>query len=104
MDRAVSTVEGIKQAMEERKLIATSQGFLETSCFSSYWEARKFLLHISLPAAEEERSHLSPVAARSPGAGGPGQSLQVVFREPRHPVLTALLELVFLQPSLLLPS
>lgn len=54
-DRAVTRVEDVEQTTEERKLITTSQGFLETPCFLSYQEARKFLLHICLPAAEGEQ-------------------------------------------------
>lgn len=44
-NRAVTTAEDVEQATEERKLIATSQGFLETSFFFSYQEARNILLH-----------------------------------------------------------
>lgn len=72
VDRAVSTVEDIEQAAEERKLIATSQGFLETSGFSSYREAGRFLLHVGPPLlrrSSSPRSHST--ALPSWGRAGP---------------------------------
>lgn len=47
-DRAVTTAEDVEQDTEGRRLITISQGFLETSCFPSYQEARMFLLRICL--------------------------------------------------------
>lgn len=44
-NRAVTTAEDVEQATEEKKLIANRQGFLETSFFFSYQEARNILLH-----------------------------------------------------------